>query len=501
MAVTRDTPAVTRSQAMKQTILTSSPDGSVIIESGTSSGTPIVEKKHPSTPGRAVRVSRCTGKKTLFPTNSTPSSSESNAVSSKSVVETIISELLDKIDYSIDRNPVQSAETSSPPQERDLEDMLRDALEPSPSPSEMDSETTPDEPSMLKWYKERCVQLQRDLIESEVKFTKVRDHAASLETMVNILNEDINVKVKEIKRIQGELDKSRLEYSKAVGIHKHFKPSAEKTHPQPPNQDNLPKGTTGGKKSNPKTSLEATLESIQKELAANKAQMIDIMSHVTSSNSRESEFETVTSRRVRKQQRHGATPPPPSYSDVTAGRIPKPEILSFGSSQARGTKNALHNHGVRALEYNFPGANLQRLKAEIIPILERNPQIKTVILNTGGIDCSYEGVPLQAIKERYDELCDIIKIQQGWECEVIFSAVPQRRNTSTETRHKIAGLNLMNKYHADPDKHVHFVDAAPKVASYFYDNVHLNHHGLDFWARKMSSALSNFHSAASTSRA
>ena len=507
----------TQGRAMKQTTLSASPlDGSVMIVDSpeeTAAQTPVKNLKFPGTPGRAVR---CTGKTSLFPP-------PPPNVSVETVIETIMEELLCKVDDEISRQPVQQeSELVTPPtQDRDLQDILRDALAPSPSPSAAPTDApsadapSADAPNLLQFYKDRCLQLQRDVIATEIKCKELTDHAASLEAMVKILNEDLGEKLKdratslkETKRLQGMLDQSRLNCSKATGIRHHLD-SKDKSGPPPPASGNLPKGTTGGKKS-PTTStstMDDALKAIQTELAANRAQMRELQNQVSSAlhgSDSQSEFTTVRSRKAKKNGSNpppGASRPPPSYSDVAAGRIPKPDTITFGSSMARGTGNALRNHGVRAIEYNFPGYDLEQLTAKIVPILEKNPQVTKVILNTGGNDCEYEGVPLQDIKAKYDALIDTIKLQQGWECEVIISSVPQRRQATHETRHKIAGLNLEHYYHSDPDKHVHYVDSAPKVASFFYDRVHLNHHGLDYWARKVSSYLSsNFHGAASTSR-
>ena len=203
-----------------------------------------------------------------------------------------------------------------------------------------------------------------------------------------------------------------------------------------------------------------------------------------------------TSQQPKSQPQH---PTLPTYSDVTSGRAPKPDTISFRTSLARGTGRVLRNHGTRVLEYNFPGADLPRLREKIVPILEKNPQVTKVILVAGGNDCEKEGVSLQQIKAEYDALIDAIKLQQGWDCKVIISSVPQRRRATTETRHKIAGLNLEHYYHSDPDSSVYFVDSAPKLGCYFYDRVHLNYVGLDYWARKITGFLSTFQPTASTS--
>ena len=493
----------TRSKdTMKQPKLTASLDGSIVIEDSPpltveSVLTPATgtrqKRSDPQsaakilTPGRAHRCPP----KTLFP-RPTPNITDSV----EAIVKTVVDDL---VNSTVTTQPEDSPSTHNI--SRDFEDMLRDAIE-SPPPSPTPTPTTVVESStLLSWYKERCVQLQRDLIAADVKYTKVHDHAASLETMVNLLNQDITEKLQEMKRLQAAVDKGRLNVSQATGIRRHLDTSKEKPTP-PPSNNNLPKGTTGGKKSTP-NAMEDVLKSIQAELAANRAQVHDLKKQVTDafhSDSAQEGFTTVRSRKAKRRDPQPTPQPPPSYSDVTAGRTQKPDTISFGSSLARGTGRALRNHGVRALEYNFPGYDLEQLTEKIIPILEKNPQVTKVIVNAGGNDCEKPGVPLQHIKAQYDALVDAIKIQQGWECKVVITSVPQRRQATTETRHKIAGLNLEHYYHSDPDKFVYYVNSAPNVASYFYDRVHLNYHGLDFWARKVSSAMSTFPPTASTSR-
>ena len=186
-------------------------------------------------------------------------------------------------------------------------------------------------------------------------------------------------------------------------------------------------------------------------------------------------------------------PPPPAPVPSTAARRPKPSTISFGSSLARGSQDALGRHAVDVMEYNFPGATLPVLRSRIIPILEKNPQVTTVIIQGGGNDCELPSATLPEIKAEYDALIDAIKVQQGWECKVVISSIPQRRWIDTPTRLKIAGLNLEHYYHSDPDHYIYYVDAAPKVQSYFADRVHYNYHGMDFWARKVANFLfSNF---------
>ena len=451
------------------------------------------------TPGRAHRCPP----KTLFP---------KITYSVDTVVTAIVDDLVNRVVAAQPEQTIPPTQNTPPTQERDFAEMLSDALEQSPPSTPVPNADATGNIGLLNWYKERCAQLQRDIIASEVKFTKIHEHAASLEAMVSLLNEDSTEKQREIKRLQVELDKSRLKVSQATGIRRHLDADKEKSNTPPHN--NLPKGNTGGKKSVPSTAnIENTLKSIQTELAANRAQMHELQKQVSSTNhaadSDHSGYTTVRSRRAKRREPHpptqttpsGSSPQPspvnshqpPSYADITAQRASKPTTLSFGTSLARGTKNALRNNNVEALEYSFPGYDLPGLRGEIIPILQENPQVDTVVVTAGGNDCEKYGVTLPQIKAEYDALIDAIKIQQGWECKVIINAVPQRRRITHEARHKIAGLNLEHYYHSDPDKHVFFVDSAPKTGAFFRDRVHLNYHGQDYWARKVAGVISNFH--------
>ena len=541
------TPVVTRSKSkdnMKQSKLTADPNGSIIVindsepdlemvqTSKTAQSTPTTTRKQrtkrsesqssvqllESTPGRAHRCPP----KALFPTPK-PKNSESIEQIAKSILDNIVNNI-EIAEQTVDPTPATPHDTS-----RDLEQILADALADSPpatpaaatpaaaAPNPVSDDNTNDEAgtddplTLLNFYKARTAQLQRDLIADQVKFNKMSDHAKSLEAAVSLLNDDNHEKAQEIKRLQAAVDKGRLNVSQATGIRHHL--DAKKQSATPPN--NLPKGTTGGKKSTPQNATEDALKSIQAELAANRAQINELQKQVSSAfdeTDDQAGYTTVRSRKWKRRnppppphqptpqfQQPPPPPPPPSYSDATAGRAPKPTILSVGSSLSRGTGRVLRNHGTRVIEYNFPGADLPELREKIVPILEKNPQITKVILWAGGNDCEKEGVPLELIKAEYDALIDTIKLHQGWDCKVIISSVPQRRRATTETRHKIAGLNLEHYYHSDPDNFVYFVDAAPKLGCYFYDRVHPNYLGLEYWARKVTGLLSTFHPTASTS--
>ncbi len=200
----------TRSKdTMKQPKLTASSDGSIVIEDSPPLAVEAVltpatgtrQKRSDSqsaakilTPGRAHRCPP----KTLFP-RPTPNMTDSVEATVKTIVDNLVNSVA-----------TTQPEDATPPTHdisRDLEDMLRDALEspppsPTPTPATEDAtgNTSDDSPSLLNWYKERCAQLQRDIIASEVKFNKIHEHAASLEAMVSLLNEDSTGKQREIKR-------------------------------------------------------------------------------------------------------------------------------------------------------------------------------------------------------------------------------------------------------------------------------------------------------------
>ena len=476
---------ITRSQdnTLRQTKLTASLNGSITITGSSPSMDSVsspVSIKLPGTPGRAHRCSQ----KTLFP------------ASSQSVVETVVSELVNSVVAMESENengdsPQMDATPVIPEEERDLQEMLLDTMEPTPSPP-------PNDP-LLDFYKKRVIDLQQQVIDigsnSEKVTANAIAHAAALESTVKLLNEEIEGKNKEIKRLQTDLDRSRLDLSKANGGLRHHMNSKD--------------SNTSAKKSTDPTSNASFMKTIEAEFAANRAEMAALkkqLASVLSDDSTEENgpFQTVVNRRRNRRTRQPAqptlrqppqpaySPQPPTYADVTARPAPKPTTLSFGSSLARGTQNALRNNHVDALEYSFPGADIPRLRREIIPILQENPQVDTVLITGGGNDCEREGVTLPQIKAEYDALVDAIKIQQGWECKVVINSVPQRRRITTETRHKIAGLNLEHYYHSDPDNFVYFCDSAPKSGGFFRDRVHLNHHGLDHWARKVTGLISNF---------
>ena len=503
------TRSASQDNKLKQTKLTASPNGSIVITDSSPSmsvvdsvSTPIAITL-PGTPGRAHR---CNSQKTLFPPNS------------KSIVESLVSEMIDSVVRMESKNDNENAPTtevnaapkmdSAPDtpeeEERDLHQILHDAMDLTQTQDQSPESQVPTPPSenggsLLDFYKKRTIDLQQQVLDIGAQSEKVLAHSKALESSVKLLSKEVEVKMKEIKRLQTDLDKSRLELSKANGLRHHMNSkdcgtSAKKSTDPPPNAN--------------------ILRTIEAELAANRAEMAALKEQLTSvfcENSTEDngQFQTVRNRRRNRRNRQPpqpaqpsqstsyAPPPthsfqPPSYADVTAERIPKPTVLSVGSSLAGGTQNALRNHNIDALEYSFSGADLPRLRREIIPILQENPQVDTVIITGGGNDCEKEGVTLPQIKAEYDALVDTIKLQQGWDCKVVINSVPQRRKITTETRHKIAGLNLEHYYHSDPDNFVYFCDSAPRTGAFFHDRVHLNHHGLDHWARKVAGVVSNF---------
>ena len=458
------------SQRLKQTTLTSL-DGSLVIIEDNDVCTPQNNQtvRITGTPGRAHRLDNV--QKTLFP--------KQNA-EAKSIVKDVIDDIIRR---AVDSGRDQEA-TTSVTDDRVVLDILRDATASHPQPP-----LATDNDSLLEFYKQRVVDLTRQVLETGERAEKLQAHAEALESGMQLLNQDISDKLREIKRLQSELDKSRLELSKATGIRRHL--------------DAKGTGSKSSKETTPVTVDTSIIDAMKAEFATNRAEMAALKEQLNRLTESNEPFQLVN----RKQRRGPAQSPssqapqnPPLYSDVASGRAPKPTTISFGTSLVRDTHRALRNYGVNAQEHCFPGYHLRQLRKEIVPILQRNPQVDTVIITAGGNDCERRGSTLPQIKAEYDALVDTIKIQQGWNCKVIINSVPQRRRISTETRLKIAGLNLQHRYYADPDDNIFYVDSAPKYGSHFVDRVHFNHHGLQHWARKVSEAISNFPSDTSQAR-
>ena len=102
----------------------------------------------------------------------------------------------------------------------------------------------------------------------------------------------------------------------------------------------------------------------------------------------------------------------------------------IGSSLARGTAEALKHCGVNVFEYYFSGGHIPYMHELIKNILERNPQVKYVVLILGGNDCESNLYYLENIISNYDALIDMIKLTLGSDCTVIISSIPQRRRCS-----------------------------------------------------------------------
>ena len=167
----------------------------------------------------------------------------------------------------------------------------------------------------------------------------------------------------------------------------------------------------------------------------------------------------------------------------------KPKIMTIGSSLARGTKGALERKGIKTVECSYPGAQLPYIRKQLKRDLEENPQVDTVVIVGGGNDCEARH-HIEDIKYEYDALVDEVKLTHGADTKIIISSVPQRKRASRLTHIKIAELNQHNaSFYSGTEYGVTYVDAAPRLGHQFIDRVHLNYHGLDHWASKVSAAL------------
>ena len=175
--------------------------------------------------------------------------------------------------------------------------------------------------------------------------------------------------------------------------------------------------------------------------------------------------------------------------------VKSPEKIVIGSSLARGTSEALRHCGVSVSEYYFSGGQIPYIHGQIKHILEKNPQVKSIVLILGGNDCESDRYYMEDIINNYDALVDMIKLSVAPDCNVIISSVPQRRSCSARTHIRIAKLNESNKKRENSNFGVYFVDAAPRFGNLFYDRVHMNDVGLGYWAQRVSdklNSLSNF---------
>ena len=173
---------------------------------------------------------------------------------------------------------------------------------------------------------------------------------------------------------------------------------------------------------------------------------------------------------------------------------PAPTKAVFGSSAAKGSKQALQHKGHNVIERYYSGGQMPFIRQNIEKVLKSNPQIDTVVLLMGGNDCE-DRHHIDEIKQQYDVTVDMIKCMLGPECTIIMSSIPQRRRCSVETHLKIALLNKHNARRNNPNHGIHYVDAAPRFGNMFMDRVHMNHQGKEYWSNIIASKLnflSNF---------
>ena len=194
----------------------------------------------------------------------------------------------------------------------------------------------------------------------------------------------------------------------------------------------------------------------------------------------------------------------PSYAQAESYKeVLNPKKIVVGSSLARGTSEALKHCGVDVSEYYYSGGHIPYMAEPIKRILERNPQVESVVCIMGGNDCESDLYYLEEIVHNYDCLIDMIKLTLGSDCTVIISSIPQRRRCSARSHIRIAKLNEFNKQRENSDYGVFYVDAAPRFGNHFYDRVHMNNIGLDHWAQNMSdkmNSISNFQKDGSITR-
>ena len=194
----------------------------------------------------------------------------------------------------------------------------------------------------------------------------------------------------------------------------------------------------------------------------------------------------------------------PTYAQAESYKeVAYPKKIVVGSSLARGTSEALKHCGVDVSEYYYSGGHIPYMAAPLKHILEKNPQVESVVCIMGGNDCESDLYYLEEIVHNYDCLIDMIKLTLGSDCTVIISSIPQRRRCSARSHIRIAKLNEFNKQRENSDYGVFYVDAAPRFGNHFYDRVHMNNIGLDHWAQNMSdkmNSISNFQKDLSITR-
>ena len=181
----------------------------------------------------------------------------------------------------------------------------------------------------------------------------------------------------------------------------------------------------------------------------------------------------------------------PSYRDVASGRVsPADEVVVVGTSITRGVGRALHDEGISATTYTYPGATIPYIcdRLKFINLSASRP--KTIVVQAGGNDCAIK--PLDQVKYEYGCLVNEIKYLNP-EAKVILSSIPPRK-ASTQSQLNIAGLNEKIRSMSDPSSDIHCINVSP-VLDYHYkpDKIHFSDSGLKSYACKMGRVLKNFH--------
>ena len=409
--------------------------------------------------------------------------------------------------------------------ERSLDELIHDAL----SSVQPQGTSSPIRDTKNTQQNDVIKQLNLDISKKNVEVEHVQDQNTRLQTQIDLLQDELcnykktitNLK-RENKKLTTSNDNLRRDLSKHEGIRKFTEPKS--TNPGADNQTVSSKEPLSDnmKISDKIGSLDTKLEKLTEQVAS-------FANNVVTALECSRDFKTVVHRKSRRMPAQNDsvieikdTPKSPkhqnvskptaekkpeeevqsipvrtssmdrSYSDVTAGRRDTTnQVLIIGTSITRGVGRALHDEGVRADNYTYPGAQIPRIRNRLPHIVNKSQaDPATIVIQAGGNDCSSK--PLDKVIEEYQCLVNDVKYQ--WpNSKVILSRIPPRKG-SIKNKLKIAGLNAKIESMSDPSLNLHYVDVTPKL-DVFYDKgrIHFNEAGVKHYANKLASELTNFH--------
>ena len=408
--------------------------------------------------------------------------------------------------------------------ERNISDMLASALVGSDLPGDIDNATDTDANTCTL---DPVIALEAALVSSRVELDGLSQENASLNTAMQLLNEEIddykkvsNSQKQEIKRLKNDNDLLRREVSRCKGIRKYTE-TPQETKPS----DNL-------------TAVSAKLASV-KECMINVASTIINAIEDNDSDVNATSFTTVKSRRRSRDVitideapetqtlqaiavltdstmmrssavssiRGGGAPTPTapevtstqSYAQAAASRAsrtttPAPHHqkhpIIIGTSLIKGAGGRLNKLGIPAECYSYPGSEIPRIRSRLKHVIPEPNKHSLCVLQAGGNDA--ERRPVESVIAQYDTLIDEVRrCTPG--THIMISAIPPRRNNNLIIN-KIERLNAHLQQKCSRDQGLHYVQVYPDYVHWYKrDLVHFNRRGDNVYAERLASAIEGFH--------